>query len=179
MKIALCGAQCTGKTTLMDELEKNKIFRDYKFCDEIARDIMRMGFEINKKGDNDTQLMIMTTHLQNLLCNENLVTDRCLIDGYSYSQYSYEIAGTVDEWVNEFSKKLTKEYSSKYDIIFYLKPEFKIVDDGVRSIDVNWQNAMVDYFDMTINILENVNIVRLTGTVEERVNSIINKINSL
>jgi nicotinamide riboside kinase len=58
-------------------------------------------------------------------------------------------------------------YKDRYDYIFYLKPEFDIVDDGTRSTNTQFRDDIVELFDRYIKHIK-VPIVYLTGTVEER-----------
>jgi nicotinamide riboside kinase len=58
-------------------------------------------------------------------------------------------------------------YKDRYDYIFYLKPEFDIVDDGTRSTNTQFRDDIVELFDRYIKHIK-IPIVYLTGTVEER-----------
>ena len=55
----------------------------------------------------------------------------------------------------------------KYDIIFYLSPEFDIIPDGTRSTDEKFRNEVVEIFEQLIKEFS-LTVVKLTGTVEER-----------
>ena len=41
MRIALSGAQCSGKTTLINEMKNHPKFKDYVFFDEVVRTLKR------------------------------------------------------------------------------------------------------------------------------------------
>jgi len=65
-----------------------------------------------------------------------------------------------------------------YDHLFYIAPEFPIEDDGVRSSSEQWQNEIVEIFEDTI--LEfGLNVIRVSGSVRQRVNIILNTIGEL
>ena len=61
----------------------------------------------------------------------------------------------------------------KYDIIFYLEPEFEIVDDGVRATDSQFRNDILEIFNFIIKMYE-IPVICLTGSVQERVQQILN-----
>ena len=66
-------------------------------------------------------------------------------------------------------------YKDRYDYIFYLKPEFDIVDDGTRSTNVQFRDDIVELFDRYIKHIK-VPVINLTGTVEERLEKFYNTI---
>ena len=59
----------------------------------------------------------------------------------------------------------------EYDYIFYIPPEFNIVDDGVRSIDPSFRDEIVELFEGYITEMPR-EIVRLSGSVRERLDQI-------
>src|SRR6056300_236144 len=168
MRIAFTGAQSTGKTTLLNALKADEAFRyKYEFIDEITRRMQKKGLKINEAGGNTTQLLIMNEHIKNLLY-ENAIMDRCAIDGVVYTHWLYK-QNKVEKWVWDYSVDVFTHYVNNYDIIFYLKPEFDIVDDGVRSVDVSFRDEIVELFDRYIKHVR-IPVITLSGTVEERLN---------
>ena len=87
MLLGFTGAQCTGKTTLLNMCKDT--FNNYKFVDEVTRKVGRMGHVINEQGDDVTQLFILKEHLTNHVIppDENWVLDRCVVDGYVYTRW--------------------------------------------------------------------------------------------
>src|SRR5210317_785821 len=168
MKVSFTGAQSTGKTTLLEAVKSNEDFRfKYEFIDEITRRMQKKGLKINEAGGNTTQLLIMNEHIKNLLY-ENAIMDRCTIDGVVYTHWLYK-QNKVEKWVWEYSVNVFEHYVNRYDIIFYLKPEFDIVDDGVRSVDVTFRDEIVSRFERYLKSV-NTPVVTLSGSVEERLN---------
>jgi nicotinamide riboside kinase len=100
--------------------------------------------------------------------------DRCVIDGAVYTEWLYR-EGKVERWVSDYAENVFKHYKDRYDYIFYLKPEFAIVDDGTRSINVKFRDEIVDLFDTYIKQL-NVPVITLTGSVQERLEQFYNTI---
>jgi nicotinamide riboside kinase len=172
MKIAFTGAQSTGKTTLLQAVKSNEEFRyKYEFIDEITRRMVKKGLKINEAGGNTTQLLIMNEHIKNLLY-QNVIMDRCVLDGVVYTDWLHW-EGKVQTWVWEYAKNVFDHYVNRYDVIFYLKPEFDIVDDGVRSVDISFRDEIVQRFERYIKHVR-VPIVTLSGTVEQRLEQFYN-----
>ena len=173
MIVSFTGAQSTGKTTLLNELKKWEEFKDYVFIDEITRNVSKLGMNINEKGDDATQTAIMNAHIENLKKGDNLILDRCSLDGVVYTHYLY-LHGRVSRDTFDYARQVFIETCLKYDKIFYLKPEFDIVDDGVRSSSVQFRDEIADIFERYIAEfnLRKWNVVELSGSVEERLKAI-------
>lgn len=173
MIVTFTGAQSTGKTTLLNELRKCKEFEDYVFIDEITRRVSKLGMNINEKGDDATQTAIMNAHIENLKKGDNLILDRCSLDGVVYTHYLY-LHGRVSKDTFDYARQVFAETCLKYDKIFYLKPEFDIVDDGVRSNSVQFRDEIASIFERYIAEfnLRKWNVVEISGSVEERLKAI-------
>ena len=93
--------------------------------------------------------------------------DRCALDAFVYTTYlCYN--KKVDEELGYYSEYVCKKLLDKYDIIFYTDPSIPLVNDGVRSIDVDFRNKVIDLFDFFIDHFKPTNLVKLSGSVEER-----------
>ena len=175
MKIAFTGAQSTGKTTLLNRLKHDPMFNlEFDFRDEITRRMQKKGLSINEGGNDITQLLIMNSHIKNTLI-DNVIMDRCALDGLIYTDWMYG-KKKVEQWVIEYAENVFNLLIDRYDHIFYLTPEFDIEDDGVRSTDIDFRNEIVDLFDHYINLYK-IPVIKLTGTVEQRLNKIKETIN--
>ena len=175
MKLAFTGAQSTGKTTLLKELKRDsKLSLEYDFRDEITRRMQKKGLSINESGNDITQLLIMNSHIKNTLI-DNVIMDRCALDGLVYTDWMYR-KGKIQQWVIEYADNVFKMLIDRYDYIFYLVPEFDIEDDGVRSTDIDFRNEIVILFEQYIKAC-NIPVIKLTGTVEQRLNKIKETIN--
>lgn len=173
MIVSFTGAQSTGKTTLLNSMRSWKELRNYKFIDEITRDVGRKGLKINEEGDDATQRAIMKAHCDNLEKGRNIILDRCSLDGVVYTHYLY-LHGKVTKETLDLAKSIFLGTFTDYDIIFYLKPEFNIVEDGVRSTDVQFRDEIAKLFEEYIDTynLKNLSIIELTGSVEERLKTV-------
>ena len=171
MKIGITGAQSVGKTTLLNALRSEKLFKDYVICDEVTRRVKSYGLPINEEGTDTTQRLIMNEHIVNVFMYGNMLTDRTALDGLVYSAYLYKI-----NQINSNTMKYVKDVFNKvwhsYDYVFYIEPEFEIVDDGVRSINKQFRDEIADLFEATIE-KEKLNMLRVKGSVRNRVNTII------
>ena len=102
MRIGITGAQSVGKTTLLNALRSEKLFKDYVVCDEVTRRVKSYGLPINEEGTDITQRLIMNEHIVNVYMHDNMLTDRTALDGLVYSTYLYKqnkisIAAAINE----------------------------------------------------------------------------------
>lgn len=194
MLIGFTGAQCTGKTTLLNLLKKklsnskwtksnDGVYRnEWNFVPEVTRKVMREGLKINEAGDDVTQLFILKEHLQNHVVdvNDKWILDRCILDGYVFTRWLYE-QGSVEKWVLNYACNLLSMLGERLDHILYTEPDdIPIEDDGERSINVQFRNDIVNIYE---EIMESTmstpgkdtwrgKIVRLSGSVDQRMNTI-------
>ena len=102
MIITFTGPQCSGKTTLLKQMKRTSGIMDrFFYIDEVTRLVKReFSVDINEEGANDiTQLLIISKELENLFkykkellwdrC-EGIVHDRCLMDGFLYTDYFHD-----------------------------------------------------------------------------------------
>jgi nicotinamide riboside kinase len=171
MKIGITGAQSVGKTTLLNALRSEKLFKDYVICDEVTRRVKSYGLPINEEGTDITQRLIMNEHIVNVFMYGNMLTDRTALDGLVYSAYLYnknQISANTLKYVREVFNKVWHSY----DYVFYIEPEFEIVDDGVRSINKQFRDEIAELFEYVIE-KENLSMLRVKGSVRNRVNTIL------
>ncbi len=172
MIVSFTGAQSTGKTTLLNRLvEKNP---NVTFVEEVTRRVKRLyDVPINEDGGDVTQFLIMADHIQNLFSkdkSELTVFDRCAVDGVVYTRW-LQLQGMVSAEVYSACCKIYDAIIDQYDVIFYTDPaDVKLVDDGERSIDEGFRKDIIRLFDDRLKGLDNV--VTLSGTVEERLNTV-------
>ena len=172
MRVSFTGAQSTGKTTLLNKCKE--VYKDYKFIDEVTRYVKKTyDVKINEIGGTETQLYILAEHIKNhLRSDENLILDRCILDGYVYTKYQV-INGKVSEQVLHAFNGVYGVLMDKLDYIFYTDPsDVKLVDDGERSIDYKFREDIIAMFEDLITYkmspANREKIVRLSGTVDER-----------
>jgi nicotinamide riboside kinase len=170
MIVSFTGAQSTGKTTLLNRLvEKNP---NVTFVEEVTRRVKRLyDVPINEDGGDVTQFLIMADHVQNLFSKDKsdlTVFDRCAVDGVVYTRW-LQLQGMVSAEVYSACCKIYDAIIDQYDVIFYTDPaDVKLVDDGERSVNVDFRNDIIKLFNDKLEGLDNV--VVLSGSVEERLN---------
>tara|TARA_R110002012_G_scaffold144379_1_gene302595 strand:- start:386 stop:655 length:270 start_codon:yes stop_codon:yes gene_type:complete len=79
----------------------------------------------------------------------------------------------VSSEVANYAEFLTKKIIKDIDIIFYTEPDIPLKDDGVRSNNEEFRNTIVKLFEEAISFY-NIDVVRLNGTVENRLDIIYN-----
>lgn len=172
MRIGITGAQSVGKTTLLNALRSEKIFtlHNYAIRDEVTRTVKSYGIPINEDGTDVTQKLIMNEHIVNVFMFDNMLTDRTALDGLVYTTYLYKNA-KVNQKTLRYATDVFNSVWEKYDHVFYIEPEFDIVDDGTRSVDMRFRDEIVELFESTIE-KRKLSMHRVTGTVRNRVNSV-------
>jgi nicotinamide riboside kinase len=170
MIITFTGAQSSGKSTLLTKMKADSEFDGWVFEPEITRSLKeKYRLSINEGGDNFTQMVTINSHVDNYLRNRNsnCVFDRCAIDSLVYTTYLSHV-GKVESELGYYAEYVTKKLVDKYDIIFYTDPSIALVDDGVRSVDVEFRNKIIELFEFYIEHFQLKNLVKLSGSVEER-----------
>ena len=170
MKIAFSGVQCTGKTTLINEMKKMELVDGFEFCFESIRKLQKDGFKINEDGDDNTQIAVMLSHIHNMTVPHSIL-DRCLLDGMCYTEYSYR-HNKISIKTYDICLKLFELGINQYDIIFYIRPEFEMVDDGTRSTNKEFRDEVQSIFEEFISKYKLNNVVLLSGSVEQRMEQI-------
>lgn len=172
MIITFTGAQSTGKSTLLKALQIDPAFKDWKFEAEITRSLKeKYKLSINEHGDDFTQIVTIHSHIDTYLRNlsNDAVFDRCAADAMIYTFYQYYTKGDISKELCEYAEFIFKKLYYKYDIIFYTDPNVPIEDDGVRSTDISFRNKIIELFEgLLFKDFPNKNVVRVHGTVEER-----------
>ena len=174
MIISFTGAQSSGKSTLLSKMQNDSDFKDWHFEPEITRSLKeKYGLVINEGGDSFTQCVTINSHVDNYLRNKdkNCVFDRCILDAMVYTTYQY-YTKKIDYELCMYAAYLCDKLIGKYDIIFYTDPNIPLVDDGVRSVNVEFREKIISLFEDYINEMKIKNVVKLVGNVDERYNII-------
>lgn len=167
-RIILTGAQCTGKTTLMNELAK-----DGTKTLSIAREhAIESGWSPETGSSEEYQKTLFAELYKAVSSKKNYISDRGLT-----CVAAYTFSGALDENISKKTAdnqylKLAKFHLDNPDILLvYVPVEFPIEEDGVRNTDYADQ-AKIDF--LIKNILDTAEIpyITVSGTVEERVKQI-------
>jgi nicotinamide riboside kinase len=175
MKILLSGAQCVGKTTLVNSLKS--IYKDWIYFDEVVRKLASKGIKVSELGNDETQLEVMKAHIENLQIpktNDIALYDRGALDCFGYSVWLHKRQKIKPETFNQ-SVGQFKTHIKEYDYIFFIKPEFEIQDDGFRSTSKEFQTEMTEIFEKILADYQIKHTI-LSGSVIERIQTLQNTI---
>ena len=171
-KISISGAHSTGKSTIINALKDiPTLSKRFAFKGEILRDIKKTGIRINEYGSDETQLLVLSKMMEYATI-PNTILDRCMLDCLVYTAYLYE-NGQVKKNTLQIAEMLFEKI--RYDIYFYIAPEFPIIHDGIRSENLEFRDRVAELFEEYMESYKLIPI-RLSGNVEERVNCFINTI---
>lgn len=177
--INFTGAQGTGKTSVLNALKKDPDFAGFEFVTEVVRNFVKeKGIAINKQGTIQTQELLFEAYSNVLDKSNPYVSDRCIVDVCAYTSSgrdlsinsensTYEVNFAWRRLVEEQKKKIV-EMKNSLGLVCYFPVEFDLVDDGVRSIDPEYQKEI----DNKIHQILHGNMIShliVHGSVEERV----------
>ena len=169
-RIAIVGSFSTGKTTLAEALAEQL---DLPLLPEVAREVVELGFKLDKDATPETESLIFLRQYNNELSTEEFVGDRSLIDVMAYAGWVLDNQERTkefylwDECVRLAERRLRRSYSH----IFYLPIEFPIVLDGLRPDDPEFQQD-IDRRVISILRAHDLDHHTLKGSVEERLEQI-------
>lgn len=144
-KIALVGTHGIGKTTIAHGLSfvmklKGK---NVELIAEVAR---TSPLPINENTTLESQLWIISTQKKREIEAEArsdfIICDRSLLDNYAYYQLAVEKSGKRDPYPH--TKGEIFDWMKTYDLLLFLRPDIPLVNDGVRSVDLDFQDSIHD-----------------------------------
>lgn len=173
IRIGICGAHGTGKTTLANALQKAL---QLPLISERARTVAKeMGItiadvmrDVELARRFQARLFRTQVRLEEEL-KHGFVSDRTLADIYGYCML-YGV------WPEE-KEKLFLDYVAKmlvgrYDLLVYVPIEFPLQADGFRDTCPSCQRS-VDRYIREILEASRVSYIRVTGNLEQRVSQVI------
>jgi hypothetical protein len=170
-RIAIVGSFSTGKTTLA-EAAAAKV--DLPLLPEVAREIVELGFKLDKDATVETETLIFMRQYYNEMVHAEFVGDRSLIDVMAYAGWVLD----NQERRKEFALWDTcldiaqHHLRSQYSHVFYLPIEFGIVPDGLRPMDPDFQ-ADIDKRLLKLLDVHAIRYEPLTGSVEQRLDDML------
>jgi hypothetical protein len=171
MRIGLCGAQGTGKSTILKGMMDIPELSGHAFIPSITRATKAsQSISLNQEGTFETQKALVKAYCWHIKRFTNLVIPRTLLDVYAYSRYLCNHKTITAQELNYIRGRI-RRVQHLFDEIFYIRPEFEIEGDDVRSCDTGFQTEMAGIFEHVIQhdtLGTKCPITVLSGTVEER-----------
>lgn len=173
-KIAITGAQCTGKTTLVNALGDEM---EWDVVPELARIAVKKGYKLNGDADYSTQHYLIRAQMEweRERDGHNMVCDRSTLDALAHSIHMY-CEGKLREGELRTLANLALPWAHTYDLHVLTVPgDCPMVDDGLRSTDVDFQNTI---YRLCRHLLARYNIPFITvrGSVDERVGIVLTEL---
>jgi adenylate kinase family enzyme len=169
-RIAIVGSFSTGKTTLAERLSREM---DLPLLPETAREVVELGFKLDKDATPETECLIFLKQYNNELSFSEFVGDRSLVDVMAYAGWVLDNQPRRKEtalW--EECKRLAERHvRSAYSHVVYLPIEFPIVLDGLRPDDPAFQKE-IDERILHLLWSHDVAYDTVRGSVEERLEQI-------
>lgn len=171
MKIGLCGTVSVGKTTLVNALKELPQFKDFIFATERSKYLRDLGIPLNTDSTLKGQTVFLAERCAELI-NENLITDRTIIDVMAFTQAATSIHAADKNSFEEYARNFINEY----DYIFYVSPEgVDIEDNGVRTIDAEYRDLIDFIIKGTCQMYQHriKKFTMISGTTDERIKQIL------
>ena len=161
MKIALIGAHCVGKSTLVEQFLKE--WPMYKRPEKTYRDIIKQqNLNLNMQGDKESQRAILNAlvdevQLASTSDNKHIIFDRCTVDNIAYTLWHY--AKGTEGFTPEFvmtCKDIAALSLKHIDLIFYVpaRKEIPITPREGRETDEIFREEIDNIFDSLVNSYE-------------------------
>jgi GTPase SAR1 family protein len=174
MKIGFCGTMSVGKTTLVNALKELPEFKNYEFRTERSKHLMSLGIPLNTDSTLKGQTIFLSERSAELM-QENIITDRTVIDVMAFAQCSKSMNFLdKDNFIN-----LAACLIHEYDYIFYVSPEgVEIENNGVRETNSKYR----DEIDFTIKLLLSrfshriKNFIEIKGSTSSRIQKVIGEV---
>jgi len=190
MRIAITGAACQGKSTLVENFIKK--WPSYKRSKESYRTVIKEeNLKINKEADSNSQLKILNCLIDDLQVTEKtdkIIFDRCPLDNLVYSMWSFEKGcSDIDKDFIDKCIPLVRESMRHLDIVFFIpitkvspvkieekklretdKTFIKETDNIFKAIHRSYFTGQSPFFPKD----DSPAIIEIFGTPEERIKMI-------
>jgi nicotinamide riboside kinase len=169
-KIAIVGSFSTGKTTTAEILARSL---DLPLLPEVAREVVELGFKLDKDASPETETLIFMRQFNNEISTEEFVGDRSMIDVMAYAGWVLDHRERTKEFYlwDECVRLAERTLRTAYSHVFYLPIEFPIVLDGLRPDDPEFQKD-IDERILRLLRTHDIEYETVTGGIEERVEKI-------
>jgi len=161
VKIAIVGAQATGKTTLIEEFLKQ--WPMYKRPEKTYRDFIKeQNIQLNKEGTKESQKAILNALVDEVqqasaTDDKHIIFDRCPVDNIAYTLWHYakDTPGFDAEFIID-SKTIAALSLKHIDVIFYLpvRKEIPITSKENREVDELYREEIDNIYESLVNSYE-------------------------
>lgn len=170
MRIGICGAQGTGKSTLAFALHSIYNLPIIKEQAREAADFMEISKLSSLKNKDQKGVLYQELCLQYQLIAENkhnsFISDRTTVDNAIYwIKWHMSKANSLRSLAYLNMCKLN---AKKYDLVFYIPPEIPLENDGFRSTNGYYREEM-DKLAYWLLVAWEVNFVTIEGDFNCRV----------
>jgi len=168
MKIAFTGAHCTGKTTLLKDIEEMFVdkFKVHSVT-EVARKIIEKGYPLNMDATVDSYIHYINDQLnaenEQMQGCDVFISDRTLLDPVAYAMVNSKLPRPyISEYFIDMMKNVWLLEKDRYDLYIYFPIEFALEYDGVRPSDEMYRR---DIDNMILSLLEQFQIkyIKISG----------------
>jgi predicted ATPase len=175
-RVALSGSHEVGKTTLVTAI--TGAVPGIRIAGNIMRRLEIEGFGIRENTTPATLARYLRVQLaqQNTAENENLISDRALVDGLAYVRVHLRFGTARYNWRTEdmdFLEAVARLHAATFDHQVLIPIEFPA--PSIQTID----RRAIEFRDSVetelVSILRDgwpIPIIRVTGTVEDRVTAL-------
>jgi nicotinamide riboside kinase len=174
LKISISGTHSTGKTTLLNDLQKalGDEFITLPGSTRKAKELFGLPIN-NNEGENydSTQFFCLAVDLANLYKDEkHNISDRCLLDTVVYSHYLVT-KGLLNSLAYNTIRGYWDYYQGNYDfIIIPSMADVELLPDGIRNANDNeFRDEVAAIFKEYVGHLPVNKVIFVNGTPEERV----------
>ena len=153
MKIAVIGTHGVGKTTLAYQIatEAKQRGKNAHIVHEVARSC---PFPLNDSFGMDGAQWIVTTQIKRELEAKSQKADMIVCDRSAYDPICYLNCSNESYHSYDAFRYFAEEWTKTYDRLIYVIPTWQpLTDDGIRSLDLTFQQRVNDEFVYFINMI--------------------------
>lgn len=174
-RIVVVGSFSTGKTTLAEMLARRL---DLPLLPETAREVVELGFRLDKDATPETETLIFLKQYNNEISTAEFVGDRSLIDVMAYAGWVLDNQPHRKEMAlwEECVRLAERRLRTNYSHVFYLPIEFPIVPDELRPLDPEFQKE-IDERILGLLKTHGISYYAVGGSVEERLDKSVAHLN--
>ena len=169
MKIAIVGAECTGKTTLAKNLVA-EFQKDYPAT--FAHEYLRLFVEQEKRtphSHEQVQIAQEQKSLEDRLSRELLARAQCNQDAFLFCDTTPLLTSIYSEWVFGKRDALVDAIAQKhdYELTLFTQMDFPWASDGIQRDGAQAQNAVHSLIETRLK-QQNIPYLAIGGSPQER-----------